>query len=351
MTRYRLRWVEAGQRRSLTFYDLPSAQARARVIEALGYLPSHALDSDPDTPTLADLGERHIGSLTGVTQRTRDDYRRMLRTHLGTLGAVTVDLIDRHTLATWTNSLRMSPKTVANVHGLVSAILSTAVADGWRPDNPAKGMRLPRADVDAAEHRVITPDECRAILEVMPPQWRPLTLTLTLTGVRWSEATALQVGDVDMGAHPPTVTVRRAWKRVKGGSELGPPKTRRARRTIALPPEVVAQVAPLLTEPGPRSGLLFRSGTGKPVHHGNYRSRVWLPALAASGIDPPLPRIHDLRHSHASWLIAAGVPLPVISRRLGHESIQTTVNVYGHMMPDYQAELVAAVPTILELER
>ncbi|MCA0329475.1 MAG: tyrosine-type recombinase/integrase [Actinobacteria bacterium] len=67
--------------------------------------------------------------------------------------------------------------------------------------------------------------------------------------------------------------------------------------------------------------------------------------------------MHDLRHSHASWLIAAGVPLPVIQRRLGHESIQTTVDVYGHLAPDAleiaaQAATLAlgqAMPEVLEL--
>jgi len=64
--------------------------------------------------------------------------------------------------------------------------------------------------------------------------------------------------------------------------------------------------------------------------------------VAASGI-LKRPRVHDLRHTHASWLIHEGVPLPIIQRRLGHESIQTTVDTYGHIMPDAAAAAAGAV--------
>lgn len=58
---------------------------------------------------------------------------------------------------------------------------------------------------------------------------------------------------------------------------------------------------------------------------------------------PRRPRIHDLRHTHVSWLIAAGVPLPAIQRRLGHESITTTIDRYGHLAPElHQAAADAA---------
>ncbi|SKQ12340.1 tyrosine-type recombinase/integrase [Mycobacteroides abscessus] len=62
----------------------------------------------------------------------------------------------------------------------------------------------------------------------------------------------------------------------------------------------------------------------------NFRANVWTPAVERAGSDPK-PRIHDMRHTCASWLIAAGVPLPVIQQHLGHESITTTVNTYGHL--------------------
>ena len=78
---------------------------------------------------------------------------------------------------------------------------------------------------------------------------------------------------------------------------------------------------------------MFTADRGGVVHDGNFRWRIWSKAVEDAKLGKK-PRIHDLRHSHASWLIAAGVPLPVIQRRMGHESIQTTVDVYGHLAPD-----------------
>ncbi len=91
---------------------------------------------------------------------------------------------------------------------------------------------------------------------------------------------------------------------------------------------------------------MFTTRDGRVVHHANFRQRVWLPALErAPGV--PRLRIHDLRHTHVAWLIAAGIPLPVIQRRLGHESIKTTVDTYGHLAPDLQRQAAATANAAL----
>ena len=72
--------------------------------------------------------------------------------------------------------------------------------------------------------------------------------------------------------------------------------------------------------------------------------RAWGPALdTLDGQLRARPRVHDLRHTHASWLIAAGIPLTVIQRRLGHESIKTTSDRYGHLADDADAAGAAAL--------
>src|SRR6202040_4460447 len=76
-----------------------------------------------------------------------------------------------------------------------------------------------------------------------------------------------------------------------------------------------------------------RRGDDGPVRAHNFNPNVWEPARARAkdnGLTKK-PRVHDLRHTNASWLIQAGVPLTVIQRHLGHESIQTTVDRYGHL--------------------
>ena len=75
--------------------------------------------------------------------------------------------------------------------------------------------------------------------------------------------------------------------------------------------------------------FVFASPEGGPLHPSNFRSRVWLPATEDADLKGV--RFHDLRHSAASLLIEGGLPLPEIQRRIGHSSIRTTIDVYGHL--------------------
>jgi integrase len=166
------------------------------------------------------------------------------------------------------------------------------------------------------------------------------------SGVRFGEASALTVRDADLLADTPVVRVTKSWRRKPGGFEVAAPKTRRSRRTISLSGDVVDVLAPLVTRPG--TDLLFTTPQDGRVRHANFYNRVWLPAVKAFEVDSgKRPRIHDLRHSHVAWLIAAGVPLPVIQDRLGHESITTTVDTYGHLMPDQHQKTAAALDGLL----
>jgi integrase len=111
---------------------------------------------------------------------------------------------------------------------------------------------------------------------------------------------------------------------------LGPPKTKKSRRTISLSPALVAILERNLRGKRP-DDFIFLSPEGRALHQVDFYEDRWLPALKAAE-DAGLtqrPRFHDLRHTHAAWLISAGVPLPKIQERLGHESITTTIDVYG----------------------
>ena len=120
---------------------------------------------------------------------------------------------------------------------------------------------------------------------------------------------------------------RKRWK-------LGRPKTRSSVRRISLSPKLVAVLRPLVAD---KTGddHVFTMVEGGPLHHGNFYNRYFRPAVKVAG--KPVPsrlRIHDLRHTHAAWLLSDGVPVFVVQRRLGHSSSATTENVYGHLTPD-----------------
>lgn len=342
-----------GRQTSRTFDTEANAQQWRQLLDALG--PARALDllDQPlpaGTTTVAEHVLDHIEHLTGVTEGTRKTYRATVARDMDDIGGIPLAVFSRKAAADWVNRLAKSGlagKSIANRHGLLSAAMNAAVLDGLIPANPCKGIRLPRTDTH--EMVFLTRAEYAAIHEALPAHWRPLALTLVGTGLRLGEATALQVRDVNPANR--SIRVHQAWKHTGNRQvELGPPKTRRGKRTVAMQPQVVAALTPLLARKGHE--LLFTNTRADRVSQPTFW-RIWRRAVAVSGIEQA-PRIHDLRHTFASWAIAANVSLPAIQRALGHESITTTVDRYGHLARadfDALADATAAnLPAVAELE-
>jgi integrase len=353
-TVYRVRVRARGKQTAETFGSRAAARVFVENVKEFG--ANEAVDmrarSDPNdlayVPTLAQMLERHVDELTGVDQRTKDDYRAVARrSWLDMLGRYPVDAITRTHVARWVNSEdgKVKPKTIKNAHSVLSAVLKRAVQDGYLTSNPAQGTRLPRTGAETVEeNRYLTYAEFDRLIKATPEYWRPFVTLLFGTGLRFSEATALQVQDINPEFG--TLRVMRAWKREKGaGIRLGPPKSDASRRTISFGGAALDAVRPLLDRPG--SEWLFTTTTGRVVMHSNFYNRVWKPACIAAKLDPR-PRIHDARHTAASWMIAQGARLEVVQERLGHEEYVTTRRVYAHLMPDMREEAALAAARIFD---
>lgn len=342
---YQVRVRANGKQSTETFDSEPAAIVfKARVMDpAIG--PERAVQmrdredraSSGYVPTLAEMLELHIENLTGIQGDTKDEYRAMARrTWLPLLGSLRVDDIHDTDVARFVNALdgTVKPKTLKNAHGLLSTVLEAAVRKRHILGNPARGTRLPRTGEDESdEMRILKHSEFDRLYEAFPDHYRPLLMTLFGGGFRWSEATAMQVRDVSLDNN--SLRVVRAWKRQPkpaSGFVVGPPKTRRSRRTVVMPIESMQALEPLLDRPGDE-WLFTTPGRGVVVRHNNFYNRIWVPACEAAGL-LPRPRIHDARHSHVSWLIDQGVPIHVISARVGHKFPSTTSDIYGHLMPD-----------------
>ncbi|RTE47593.1 site-specific integrase [Actinobaculum sp. 352] len=291
------------------------------------------------------------------------EYRRVAERYwLPRLGFFPIQALTRRHVEEWVawqrhqtsrNGKPYATKTIRNAHGLLSSVLDWQVQQGVIPANVARGVKI-ADDQPRREMVFLTPDQFTRMLTHLLEQLHPLIVLLYTTGMRWGEATALIKADFSLEAQPPTVRISRAWKRGDGGRRyIGAPKSKAAYRTISLPESTVRIMTPLLD--GLADGdRVFppASGTG-PLRAEHLTHRYLHPACEAAGL-AVRPRLHDLRHSHASTLIAAGVPLPVIQRRLGHESITTTVDTYGHLSQDawagaaeaMEAAIAPAVPLI-----
>jgi integrase len=363
-TAYRVMFRIDGKLVGESFDDPAGARTFKALVDKRGGVAAREIRNTRDTPgenvLMSEWVEQHINRLTGVTEGTRRGYRSIAAHHITpTLGDYPVDAITRRLLEVWVNDLteQLAGKTLRNVHALLSATLTRAVQEGLIASNPAKSVRLPKSDHHRVEMVILTQNEFTALLAFIPEHWHPLALTMVGTGMRWGEVTALPVGACDLDADVPVVRVVQAWKHTgKSARTLGPPKTSKGRRSISLPPGLVVTLRPLV-EGRKADQLVFTSTRGTVVDHAHFYERVWKPAVERANVAGALskrPRLHDLRHTHATWMLAAGRPLTTVQRRLGHESIQTTVDVYGHALPDdlrgdavaIELALTATVPAI-----
>ena len=285
-----------------------------------------------DSFTVASWCTHHVDHLTGVNEATRIRYRRYIANDIAPskIGPLPLAALTNAEAAQWLNSLTGSAKTAANKHGFLAGALNAAVRARHISANPCDGNRLPRDE--AREMVFLTHEEFGLLHSCVGEHWQPLVEFLVASGARFGEATALKPGDIDMAEG--TVRIQRAWRYVpKEGYQLGAPKTKRSIRTIDVAADTLAKLDLSGEWVFTNSGRGWRGGPTDPVRAQNFHTNVWVPALTKAkgkGLTKR-PRPHDLRHTNASWLIQAVVPLPVIQRHLGHESIQTTVDRYGHL--------------------
>jgi integrase len=354
--RYQIKFRHNGKYTSETFRLKKDAMSFAVALDGGGPAAAYewlearkGLTTPKDTgPTFAAHFERYVNELTGVTSRTRDDYRAMHRRYLTHLDTVPISQVGRPHITALVNGMEdrgLSPKTIKNTVNMLSSCLGLAVDDGLLARNPTKRVRLPKQRHGGAESKrlvFLIPEEFRQLYEQIPDHYKPLVAFLVGTGLRWSEATALQWRHINLTRG--TVRVEQAWKRIAGGTEMGPPKTEMAERTVNAGTRALVAIAPLKGKP---NEFVFLTPQGNVVRHSNFYNRIWAPAVTRSGL-VPRPKIKDLRSTHASWLISDGVRLEAVQAQLGHESYETTRKVYAHLLPAVGVDVGRAASAAME---
>lgn len=317
-----------GRQRSRNFKKRVDAERWAATVEA-DKARGHWVDPALAKTSSGDWLRQWQASRLNLRRSTRARDEATLRNHIvPVFGHRPIGAIGPGEVRKWVADMEArgyAPATIQKAHQLFAAALNAAVEDGLIVRTPTRGTILPKTE--GHEMRFLAVEEVAALAQAISPRYRCLVLTAAYTGLRAGELVALRRESLDMLRR--SLRVDQAVSDVGGELLVGPPKTKAARRTVSLPRFLCDALAQHLARYPSESGLVFTSSEGGPIRWTNFRRRVWQPAVAASVGEPC--RFHDLRHSHAALLIAQGEHPKVIQGRLGHTSIKTTLDTYGHL--------------------
>ncbi len=361
---WRVVWREGAARETEKFPTPEQAERYRQLVAANGdrriQLPLPEADTAlvvPTTPvatatgySFADWARFWIDSYSGPREPTLAKYGSVIeRDLIPAFAALDVAAISKQHDSLWARAQQVagaSPKTIRNKHGLLYQILQAAV--DFEPVRCAPATRSPLGCPKSS------PSSSGFSRARSSNGWRRrCTRTSSPSCASWSapaSATAkpagLLVGRVRLLDDPPAVDICQSWqKQVDNTWALSPLKTKSSRRSISLSPTQVHDLISLAAPHLEATDFVFRTVNGKPLHHGYFWTGYWTPAVRKAGLEGL--RVHDLRHTHVDWLIAANTPLPVIMRRLGHSSITTTIDRYGHLLPELDASAADAMQTAL----
>lgn len=307
--------------------------------------------------TLDDLLRRWLDHIDGeLSPTTLREYRRLVAKRIGPqLGSLRLSRVTAHRLDSYYASLRreegLAPGSVRKIHAVLRGALGQAVRWGMIPSNPAVNASPPRTarsdvnppQLDEAVRLLRAADEYSIELGTM-------LRVLAATGARRGEVCGLRWSDIDWRAR--TISIERSVASIPGGTMVKGTKTHSARR-IAVDAGTLAvlerlqedreQMARMCERQLDPDGFVFSlDPTGAAPLHPDTVTKTFDRLRRSLGLRTV--RLHDLRHLHATQLLAAGVPVRTVSGRLGHANAATTLNVYAHFLEasDRQASDVIA---------
>lgn len=318
----------------------------------------HQLDNGsymkPSKTTLREYLEKWLKDYVwaNLAPRTAEGYESMIRCHIvPAMGSIQLSqLKPEHLQQYYTNKLsggRCDGKgglcltTVSHHHTCLHRALKMALRWGLINQNPADAVTPPRPQ--RSEMRTMSEDDLSAFLEAAQgtPYYALFYLAL-FTGMRRSELLALRWSDVDLLMC--NISVTRSLHHLRNGEIVfRAPKTAKGRRMVSLSPstaillrkhkEKQATERIMLGKPLEDDDLVFSGLEGNPLLPGTV-SHAWTKLMKRIGLEGI--RLHDARHSHASFMLKQGVHPKVVQERLGHATISTTLDLYSHVSPGLQ---------------
>ncbi len=367
--RYQARIVRPdGKRESLGTYRTKTEAERA-LVRAEAEQIEGAWEPTPDNPgTVAEWGEKWLAEAHHLKPKTVAGHIQMLHKHvLPRWGNAPITSVTKAGIREWVGDLitgGCKPDVIRCSVDALRLSCKAALEAGIISTDPVIGISLPRRP--KREMHPLTVEQIEALAEAIShPELKPggngarvgrserpdLGLAVRLaayTGLRAGELWALRRKHLSFDRR--TIQVMESVTEVGGELIFGSTKTG-ANRAVTWPASLDEAIAShLATRPDDPDALVFVSTTDTPMRHSGFMKRSFKPALERAGL-PQGTRFHDLRHTHASLLIAMGAHPKAIQERLGHSSITITLNIYGHLFPGLGDELAQGLDTLIQNQR
>lgn len=344
-----------GKRHRKTFYGKTRKSVSDKLVTALN-AHRQSLPVAPERMTVKQFLESWLedAAKPALRPRTYEGYRDHINNHLvPALGHIQLSkLTAQHVQQLLNDKIAegLSPRTVHYMHAVLRRALNQAVKWDYVVRNVATLVDRPRAETREIEP--LTPEQARTFLKAVEGDRLEALYTVALAlGLRKGEALGLRWSNVDL--ENAKISITGALQRIDRKLQIVETKTRKSRRTIAMPESLVAALRRHRArqkrerlKAGQRwqeHDLVFTTSIGTPLEGGNV-SRHLFKKLEKAGL--PRKRFHDLRHTCASLLLAEGVHPRVVMDILGHSEIGLTMNTYSHVIPALQqnaARLMGAV--------
>lgn len=298
----------------------------------------------------------------GLSAKTLERYRELATQQISPhLGIVPVQRLRPSDVATWHATLlasggkdgrALSSRTVGHAHRVLRRALQRGVELEILARNVASAVKPPA--IDGAEVEILDAKQIAVVIERLEGHELYAFVVVALgTGMRRGEILAWRWSDIDLDTA--TARVERALEETKDGLRFKPPKTKHGRRTIKLPASVVTALRAhriqqlehrMLCGRGKLEddALVFAGLDGSPLSPRGV-SGAW--RRVCISLNLPLVMLHALRHTHVSVLIAAGVDVVQISRRLGHANPTITLNIYAHLFNATDGASAAALEAVM----
>jgi len=296
--------------------------------------------------TIQEWAERWLRTKSHLKPKTLAGYRSNLHAHvLPAFGRYQLRHVDRMAVEEWMADLQASglgPSGVRQARQVLNSMLALAVGASYLAANPVDRVRNPRQP--EPQMLFLDADQVERLAGSIREPYGTLVYLLAYGGLRWGEAAALRRGRCDLVRS--RIEVAESVSEAGGELHFGPTKNHRS-RIVGIPGFLRDLLDTHLDQhvPDEPDALVFTSPQGAPLRNSNFRRQVWYTAVEQAGLPEGL-RIHDLRHTCASLLIAAGANPKAVQAHLGHSSISVTMDRYTHLFPSDVDDLIRRLTDI-----